>query len=249
MKSVVGFFAHPDDETVLAGGLTAMLIQQNIPVHLVCATRGEGGETGPSVLMLRRETLGAAREAELRCAAMALGASVEVLNYIDPTIGQDEVLRAFEVSLDTLARQFAAILHERRADLVLTHGTDGEYGHPAHQLVHRAVIAAVKQYFPRALVYSVAARVPTIEDDLWNQNQIAHFALDIRPWAAQKIAAMECHASQHELFLRKSNQNTVSETLRVVESVRRMWPVSDDEPPQDAFANLLRLIGAWSPES
>lgn len=248
MKSVVGFFAHPDDETVLAGGLTAMLMQQGIAVHLVCATRGEGGETGPAVLMLRRETLGAAREAELRCAALALGATVEVLNYIDPTIGPDEVLRAFEVSVDTLARQFAAILQERRVDLVLTHGSDGEYGHPAHRLVHQAVIAAVKQYFPRALVYSVAARVPTIEDDLWNQSQIAHFALDIRPWATQKLAAMECHASQHELFLHKSHHSSVSETLRVVESVRRMWPVPEDEPPQDAFANLLRFVGAWSPE-
>lgn len=245
IKSVVGFFAHPDDETVFCGGITTLMTRQGIDVHFVVATRGEGGEVGEPPVATP-ENLGSVREKELRCAAQALGATVTVLDYIDPRIGPDEALYAFEADFDGLARQFAEIARHRRADLVLTHGADGEYGHPAHKLVHQAVLYGMRQLYPDALVYTVAANVPTIEDRLWNQNEPAHLALDIRPWAAEKIAAMECHQTQHDLFKRRRNLNTVDEAMRPVESVRRAWPPTD-EPPQDAFANLLRTAGAWMP--
>jgi LmbE family N-acetylglucosaminyl deacetylase len=43
---VLAFFAHPDDETMLCGGTLALLSKAGIEIHLVCATRGEGGECG-----------------------------------------------------------------------------------------------------------------------------------------------------------------------------------------------------------
>lgn len=247
LRSVVCFFAHPDDETVLAGGIIALLVQQGIPVHVVCCTRGEGGELGEPPVVPRRELLGVAREAELRCAVQTLGASLTLLDYVDPLIGPDDVLEAFEADFDTLARQFADIARKRQADLVLTHGSDGEYGHPAHQLVNRAVLRGITHALPDALIYSVAALVPNIEDRLWNKSEPAHLALDIRPWADVKVAAMECHVSQHALFKRRKNLQTVREALRTIESVRRQWPATHGEPPRDAFAQLLRTAGAWEP--
>ncbi|MBI5667751.1 MAG: PIG-L family deacetylase [Chloroflexi bacterium] len=247
LRSVVAFFAHPDDETVLAGGLIALLARQGAAVHIVCATRGEGGEAGEPPVVLRRELLGTAREAELRCAARALGATVTVLDYVDPTIGPDEALFPFECDFTTLAGQFADIARQRRADLVLTHGGDGEYGHPAHQLVNQAVLYAIPRALPGTLVYTVAALVPQIEDRLWNASEPAHLALDIRPWAEAKVQAMECHVSQHALFKRRRQLQTVREALRTVESVRRAWPEPRGEPPRDAFADLLRTAGAWQP--
>jgi LmbE family N-acetylglucosaminyl deacetylase len=246
LRSVVCVFAHPDDETILAGGMIALLARQGIPVHVVCCTRGEGGELGEPPVA-RREMLGATREAELRCAVQALGASVTVLNYVDQLIAPDDVLLPFEVEFDTLARQFVDIARKRQANVVLTHGADGEYGHPAHQLVHRAVVTGMARALPETLVYSVAALVPNIEDRLWNKNEPAHLALDIRPWSEAKLAAMECHVSQHALFKRRKNLQTVREALRTVESVRRQWPETHGEPPQDAFAALLRTVGAWEP--
>lgn len=240
MRSVVCFFAHPDDETVLAGGMIRLMTQQGIQVHIVSATRGEGGEVGEPPLTTQAE-LGAVRERELHCAAHALGATVQVLDYVDPVIGPDDVLLPFEADFDTLAHQFGEIARQRRADLVLTHGSDGEYGHPAHRLVHRAVRQGL-----RTLVYSVAANVPDVPDRLWNESDPAHLALDIRPWSASKIAAMECHATQHALFKRRRKLQTVAEALRHVESVRRVgW--DHDEPPQDALTDLLRNAGAWEP--
>jgi N-acetylglucosamine malate deacetylase 2 len=249
IKSAVCYFAHPDDETILAGGIIALLTQQGIAAHIVSATRGEGGELGDPPVVERQEQLGAVRESELRCAARALGATVAALEYIDPVIGPDDLLMPFEADFDTLAHQFATIARERRADLILTHGAGGEYGHPAHQLVHQAVMHAIRTHYNNLLVYTVAANVASIEDRLWNADEPAHLALDIRPWAEAKIAAMECHVSQHALFKRSKQHQTIAEALRVVESVRRVWPVgAPDEPPNDAFAALLRLAGAWTPE-
>jgi N-acetylglucosamine malate deacetylase 2 len=247
LRSAAAFFAHPDDETVLAGGIIALLSQLHIPTHIVCATRGEGGETGAPLLSIQRTQLGSIREQELRCAAQALGASVQLLGYVDPLIGEDEALYPFEADFYALVRQMIDIIRERNTNLVLTHGADGEYGHPAHQLMHRAVVTAVREIYPAILLYSVAASVPEVEDRLWNQNEMAHFALDIRPWAEQKLKAMECHATQHALFIRRRGLQSVREALRTVESVRRVLPETHGELPEDAFAEILRNAGAWTP--
>lgn len=249
LPSVVCFFAHPDDETVLVGGILAMLSRQGSAVHIVCATRGEGGELGEPPVVTVRAALGAAREGELRAAARMLGASVAVLDYVDPVAGPDEVLSPFAADFNTLARQFGDIARARSASLVLTHGADGEYGHPAHRLVHRAVLHGVRAIYPQALIYTVAAVVPTIEDRLWNKSEPAHLALDIRPWAQIKLAAMECHRSQHALFKRRKQLETIEQAMRTVESVRRVWPgLIEGALPEDAFAALLRHAGAWVPE-
>ncbi len=44
--NVLAFFAHPDDETMLAGGTLALLAELGATVYYVCTTRDEGGETG-----------------------------------------------------------------------------------------------------------------------------------------------------------------------------------------------------------
>lgn len=169
LRSAVCFFAHPDDETILAGGIITLLARQGVLAQVVCATRGEGGEVGDPPVVPDPELLGAAREAELRCAVHTLGASVTVLDsYTDLTVGEGEALYPFAVAFDTLAAQFGEIADHYQADLVLTHGADGEYGHPAHQLVHRAVLAELPVALPETLIYTVAARVPSIEDRLWN---------------------------------------------------------------------------------
>jgi LmbE family N-acetylglucosaminyl deacetylase len=248
LRSAVCFFAHPDDETMLAGGIIAMLTRCGVPVHVVCCTRGEGGELGEPPVVDRREMLGKAREAELACATHALGASIQALDYVDPIIGPDDVLTTFEHDADTLAQEFLDIARRRQADLILTHGSDGEYGHPAHQAVNYAVLRAFPRMMPRTLIYTVAALVPDIEDRLWNKTGPAHLALDIRPWGDAKLEAMECHRSQHALFKRRRNLQAVRDALRTVESVRRQHPPTHDpEPPDDAFASLLRSVGAWTP--
>ena len=249
LRGVMFVGAHPDDETVMIGGTLAMLHAQSIPVHVICATDGRGGESGSVAGIETRDDLARVRTEELRCASIVLGAaSLTWLGYIDPVMGPDEQLFGFEAHEETLAGQIAALIRERAADVVLTHGSDGEYGHPAHVQVHHAVLRAVREYTPEVVVYGVAARVPTIEDRLWNKSDPAHFALDISPWIEAKHAALLCHQTQHDLFKRRRKLQTVREAIRVVESFHRHWPlVPESESPDDPFAALLLRIGADRP--
>jgi LmbE family N-acetylglucosaminyl deacetylase len=57
--------AHPDDESVFAGGTLALLALRGAEVKILCCTRGEGGEAGEPPLC-SRAALGALREVELR---------------------------------------------------------------------------------------------------------------------------------------------------------------------------------------
>ena len=248
MQSILVLGAHPDDETMLAGGTLALLSRSGLQVHILAATRGEGGEIGDPPAG-ERASLGAIRERELRCAARALGAaSVQFLGYVDPLVGPDDELYAFEADFDTLAGQVLHAIETLRADLVLTHGRDGEYGHPAHHLVHEAAAAAISSLSSPPLFYTFAATVPGFEDHLWNESDPAHLALDVRPWLDAKEAAAMCHLTQHALFLRNHPGQTIREALRTVESFHRQHPrLEPGEAPRDAFADLLRAAGAWVP--
>src|SRR5688572_15780864 len=105
ITSVLVIGAHPDDETVMAGGTLAMLARQNIDVHIVCATRGEGGEMGEPPLCTREE-LATVRSAELECAGQALGAArVDYLGYVDPVCIVDGEVYAFEADYEALVAQ------------------------------------------------------------------------------------------------------------------------------------------------
>jgi LmbE family N-acetylglucosaminyl deacetylase len=76
-------FAHPDDESFVAAGLTRRYADVGAQIVLVTATRGEAGSRGdpPSCTW---DELPAMREAELRDAAALLGIfEVKVLGYRD----------------------------------------------------------------------------------------------------------------------------------------------------------------------
>jgi LmbE family N-acetylglucosaminyl deacetylase len=241
--------AHPDDETIPAAGTLALLHERGIAVHLVCATDGRGGEAGAVLEADTPEALARIRAEELRCAAQAIGAdSLTMLGYEDPVIGPGEELYGFEADEETLVAQIAGLIREHDVDVALSHGSDGEYGHPAHVQMHRAVRRAVRDHAPDVLFYSIAALVPNIEDRLWNQSDPAHLALDIQPWFETKLAAMLCYRTQHELFKRRRKLTEVREAVRTLESFCRHWPaVPDNSPPDDPFAKLLMSAGARRP--
>ncbi len=143
MASVLCVVAHPDDETMLCGGSLARLAARGVAVTVVSLTRGEGGEVGEPPLCAPAE-LGPVREQEMRCAVEKLGGRrLEFLGYVDPRVGPDNTLFAPEADFDELVAQLARAITGLAPQAVLAHGSNGEYGHPAHQLVHRAVRQAI----------------------------------------------------------------------------------------------------------
>lgn len=254
---IVAFFAHPDDETMLCGGTLALLANLGARVHILIATRGEGGEMGEPPLC-PREMLGAIRENELRCAVKSLGAaSLTLLDYIDPTVGPDNTLFPFTEDREILASQIAAEMRVRRAGVLISHGINGEYGHPAHQLAHQASALAVRALAEREqgapLFYTVQGMFPGHPHPrLANTDAPAHIVIDVSPVLEQKTHAALCHSTQHALFVRQPSQEagravTVTEVIHPQESLHRAWPPTNGAGEiHDPLADLLWSSGRAS---
>ena len=240
---ILAFFAHPDDETIFLGGSLAFLSDCGAEIHYLCATRGEGGEMGDPPICARGE-LGKVRENELRCAVEALGGkSVQFLDYQDPLVGTEGELYPFSDNVDQVAEEISEIISAIKPQIILTHGPGGEYGHPAHIQAHQAMISALKGMgFPVESVYAPA----------WLSRETGRFTpepgfqVDISPWKEKKLEAIQCHRSQHGLFIRKSSDRagrpvTIPEIVRTREALCRILP-EDDRAEEDHLGALLKEI-------
>lgn len=195
--NILAFFAHPDDETMLIGGTLALLALNGAHVHYLCARRGDGGEVGEPPLCTIEE-LGEKRELEMNCAVKNLGgSSLTFLDYSDPRIGPGVALFPFSDNLSLLAGHVATHIGMREADVVITHGSNGEYGHPAHVFSHQATrnaVASMNGSQPTPLLYTVSAQFPGHpKPRLANRDDPAHLILNVTPTLNQKIAAAMCH--------------------------------------------------------
>src|SRR6185369_8202881 len=205
MPSLLCLVAHPDDETILCGGTLALLAARGVAVHVVSLTRGEGGEMGEPALT-DRAGLGQIRESEMVCAVGKLGGkSLTFLGYVDPTVGPNDELNAPEHDLAMLSGQIIASLKQTSAAVLLTHGTNGEYGHPAHKLMHQAALIAAASLGEAApLVYSFAASYEKHPyPRLANADDPADVVVDVSAYMDKKLAAALCHATQNALFVRR----------------------------------------------
>jgi LmbE family N-acetylglucosaminyl deacetylase len=241
---ILAAFAHPDDETRFLGGTLAMLAAKGARVHILIATRGEGGEVGEPPLC-SRENLGKVREGEMKCSADALGAaSLSFLDYVDPVVAEDGEVFPFRAEFDTLVSQLEIETKRCQARVIITHGSNGEYGHPAHKLMHEAVMAAARKHggFDVYTVSAIYKEHP--KPRLTNKDDAADFVLLIDPWYSAKLEATECHRTQHALFVRSASeaagrQMSLAEVTTNEESLHHAWP-KERSNPEDPLATFLR---------
>jgi N-acetyl-1-D-myo-inositol-2-amino-2-deoxy-alpha-D-glucopyranoside deacetylase len=146
-EPLLAIFPHPDDETITAGGLMAAAVERGVPVTLVCATRGEAGESSiPEIA--DSEELGVVREQELRDAMRLIGVSdVRFLDYRDSGMeGSDNAHnpRAFvRAAVAAAAAKLATFIRALRPALIVTYGPEGVYGHPDHIHLYHVTLRAV----------------------------------------------------------------------------------------------------------
>lgn len=229
MARVVVVAAHPDDETLFGGGYLARRALAGDEVIVLCVTRGEGGEVGdPPVGPKAR--LGEFREREMRAAVAALGGrAVRFLGYVDPIAEIGGPLSPIAVPFEEFVAAFEAPLAELRPDAIVTHGTNGEYGHPQHTYTHRAVrtaLARLAPWTPREFVTWCANAPETAGDRLTNQDDPADLVLHLAgtPELERKIAATYCYTSQHAMIKRNSKRASVRDAVRRIEAYRH-WPI------------------------
>jgi LmbE family N-acetylglucosaminyl deacetylase len=219
MASILVISAHPDDETLFAGGTLAMYAGLGHDVYILETTRGEGGEVGEPPLT-SHENLGSFREQEVRMAARALGVrDIFFLPFIDPHMEINGIARQIDVALADFVRAIAVQVETIQPRVVITHGSNGEYGHPQHIYTHRATRQALAIGHPRiALMSWCAWYEPSTHVRILNRDDPADMVVDITPYLDKKIAAALCHQTQHAMFLRNSGAPTVVEMVLKTES-------------------------------
>lgn len=131
LGTILSIWAHPDDETYLAGGVMAAARDNGQRVVCVTATLGEHGTPDPGAWPPDR--LGRLRRWEAAAAMAVLG------------VGDHRVLGLPDGALDRHEGHGRAmvgrLLDEVRPDTILTFGPDGITFHPDHMAVHRWVTA------------------------------------------------------------------------------------------------------------
>jgi LmbE family N-acetylglucosaminyl deacetylase len=132
LGTILSIWAHPDDETYLAGGIMAAARDHGRRVVCVAATAGENGTGDPTAWPPQR--LGPVRRWEAAAAMAILGVGEHhVLGYPDGGLADDD-----RGAIECLGR----LIDDVRPDTILTFGAEGMTFHPDHVAVHHWVTAA-----------------------------------------------------------------------------------------------------------
>jgi LmbE family N-acetylglucosaminyl deacetylase len=131
LGTILSIWAHPDDETYLAGSVMAAAAAAGQRVVCISATAGEHGTGDPTAWPPER--LGQVRRWEATAAMAILGVTEHHILGLP-----DGGLAAHEETGRALVGQ---LLDDVQPDTILTFGPDGRTFHPDHQAVHRWVTA------------------------------------------------------------------------------------------------------------
>lgn len=239
LGTVVGVWAHPDDEAFLSGGLIAAARDAGRRVGCVTATLGEHGTADPRTWPPER--LGRVRESELRASL-----AVEEHHMLGITDGTCAA-QPHEVVVCHLARLIDAVA----PDTIVTFGPDGMTGHEDHQTVSAWTTAArgaaapgtrllyattteefVDQWEPERAVFDVF-----LADGLPLRTPLSELAVQLRLDLDQldrKIVALRAQASQTTGLIAAIGEDRV-----------RKWWSSETFVSADAVASRTRDWGTW----
>ncbi len=231
LGTIMGVWAHPDDETWSSAGIMAAARGAGQRVAVLSATNGDAGQTADEA-QWATSSLRDIRQAELRDALAAVDVSdVIFLDYGDGDLGnvdEDEILHIIE-------RHVRAV----QPDTILTFEPNGITGHIDHQKISVWAQTVAKRINPSIAVYgAVATRdmyntvgekadeafnifFATDEPQLFDESDLAiSFALpdDIQ---AKKRAAFVAHASQtHGLMTHPIGKKLIDEAVKKESFIR-----------------------------
>ena len=216
LGTILGVWAHPDDETYLSAGLMAQAVAEGRRVSCITATRGEEGsfdeERWPTA------TMGAVREAELMASLAVLGVTDHHwLDYYDGTCA--------DVPAEEAVAKVEAIMRDVQPDTVLSFGPDGMTDHPDHKATcawateafERAAKSGAKLYYATMTPEWAERFVPVMNrfnvfmspdtPPIAPRDELA-IVFELPPDVLeQKLKAIEAHTSQVEGMLNAFGQD------------------------------------------
>lgn len=229
--SVLGVWAHPDDEAFLSAALMAQTVDAGERVVVASATLGERGTPDPA--LWPPERLAPVRRREL-------ARSLEVLGVKDHRwLGHcDGGLR--RVPEPAAVAQIADLVDEVEPDTIVTFGPDGMTGHDDHRTISAWVTSAWRMTGRRSRLW-YATLTPSFHV-IWGglNGQVGLWLPGSRPPAtpavdlAHRIAADDHLSRRKYAALRAHASQTDGLVARVgAERFRRWWAVEsfvDAEP-------------------
>jgi LmbE family N-acetylglucosaminyl deacetylase len=124
IATLLGVWAHPDDEAYLSSGLMSVVRNGGGRVVVVTATRGERGTDDPRTFPPER--LGPLRERELMASLAQVGVHEHRwLTYRDGDLARVPLARGVS--------DLVPVMEDVRPDVIVTFGPDGMTGHPDHR--------------------------------------------------------------------------------------------------------------------
>ena len=198
--TLLGVWAHPDDEAFLSAGLMAAARRRGDRVVVVTATAGELGTSDPATWPPER--LAAHRRGELRRSLALLGVMEHVmLGFPDGSCDE----------FDGTAR-IAEIIDRVQPSTIVTFGPDGMTNHADHRAISDWTTAAWSasgtdaELWYATLTPDFHNRWGTLNHEvgLWgadgppctDMDELAHHLVLDGAGLDQKIAALRAHASQ-----------------------------------------------------
>lgn len=187
LGTIVGVWAHPDDEAYTSGGVMAAAVENGQRVVVVTATAGELGTPDPQVWPPER--LGALRRRELAASLAALGVHEHRwLGHRDGTL--QSVPDAVGVA------QVASVLEDVEPDTVLTFGPDGLTGHGDHKQVSWWTDAAIREVRAGARVLHATTGGDHLERFADVHDRFDVFFAGPPPWSPASMMALELHLDE-----------------------------------------------------
>ena len=205
-RTLLGLWAHPDDEAYLSAGLMREFVRNGDRVVVVTATPGQHGTADP--ISWPPDRLAARRRRELAESLGELGVTEHyVLDYED---GHCEGADGSD--------GFAAYIVAVDPDVIVTFGPDGITGHPDHRAVHHWATTAWATTGARAdLLYAtftpdfhrrwgaVNERIGLFADQpippSTPYDQLADFLVLDDAGRVAKLAALRAHRTQTEQLI------------------------------------------------
>jgi LmbE family N-acetylglucosaminyl deacetylase len=232
VRRILAVFAHPDDETFLAGGTPAKYAAAGWDVFLLCATHGEAGRRG-EYSHLTQGQFARLRQQELEAAAHALGIRRSLfLDGADQQLARDCWASA--------AQEIIRAIRRIRPEVVITFGPDGISGHPDHVALSQIVTTAFwtadltsvlpaessefPPFAPSRLYYVLrSASVPRCCEAKGSlEAPPLTTVIDIREYSVRKLEGIRSYQSQKHL--QSEDLSVVERILNTPENFHRAVP-------------------------
>lgn len=240
VPNVLAVFAHPDDESLSAGGLLAR-------------TASEGGRTAVVTATWAEDS---PRAKELADALRCLGADPpRFLGYADARVPESarERTRFLDAPLDESVGRLVGHIRDFRPDVIVTHDAyGGVTGHPDHLHAHRVTVLAAQAAaleglypdagpswvarslylatHPRSAMESLGQVIGSRRAQYSVPDKQVTLSVDVTPWLNQKIDAVLAHRSEVQRGALPGLISTLAPDART-ELLATEWYMCWDLPP------------------